>query len=196
MISAFEKTVKEMWETWDAETTLSPRVLRSDVKDDRASITLLRGEALLRLTLASRDGAWFITEHEIVDDALPEFADALQGAMQPDGRRGIVFETSIDKAARHIENLIAREGEKPELLLLKSRALSAQEIEEAVKAQVQTGTDKTGTPSSVEVLKKAAERWPDFAPARLALARELLNSGSVKTPSIRPARTPNAPSRN
>ncbi len=181
VISAFEKTVKEMWETWDAETTLSPRVLRSDVKDDRASITLLRGEALLRLTLASRDGAWFITEHEIVDDALPEFADALQGAMQPDGRRGIVFETSIDKAARHIENLIAREGEKPELLLLKSRVLSAQEIEEAVKAQVRNRRPiSTGTPSSVEVLKKIAERWPDFAPARLALARELLNSGSAE----------------
>ena len=31
--------------------------------------------------------------------------------------------------------------------------------------------------ASVEVLKKAAERWPDFAPVRLALARALLYSG-------------------
>ena len=86
---------------------------------------------------------------------------------------GLVFGTSIDGAAKHIEKLIAREGEKPELLLLKSRVLSAQEMEEAVNAQDQTGTDKTAV-ASVEVLKKAAERWPDFAPVRLALARALL----------------------
>jgi tetratricopeptide (TPR) repeat protein len=177
VVSAFEKTVKGMWETWDAETPLPPRILRSDVDAGRASVTLLRGEALLRLTLSSRDGAWFITEHEIVDDALPEFADALQGALLPDGRRGLVFGTSIDEAAKHIEKLIAREGEKPELLLLKSRVLSAQELEGAVKDQAQTGADKTDTSASVEVLKEAAKRWPDFAPARLALARALLYSG-------------------
>jgi tetratricopeptide (TPR) repeat protein len=187
VISAFEKTVKGMWETWDAENPMPARVLLSDVKADRASVTLLRGETLLRLTLASRDGAWFITEHEVVDDALPEFADALQGALRPDGRRGLVFGTSIDGAAKHIEKLIAREGEKPELLLLKSRVLSAQELEGTVKAQVQTGTDKTDSSASVEVLKKAAERWPDFAPVRLALARALLYSGggedAIKLPS-------------
>ncbi|HKC87022.1 MAG TPA: transglutaminase domain-containing protein, partial [Blastocatellia bacterium] len=187
VISAFEKTVKGMWETWDAENPLPARVLRSDVKADRASVTLLRGETLLRLSLASRDGAWFITEHEVVDDALPEFADALQGALRPDGRRGLVFGTSIDGAAKHIEKLIAREGEKPELLLLKSRVLSAQELEGTVKAQVQTGTDKADLSPSVEVLKKAAERWPDFAPVRLALARALLYSGggedAIKLPS-------------
>ena len=176
VISAFEKTVKGMWETWDADNPLPPRVLQSDIKADRASVTMLRGEALLRLTLAARDGAWFITEHEVVDDALPEFADALRGALDPDGRRGLVFGTSIDGAAKHIEKLIAREGEKPELLLLKSRVLSAQEMEEAVNAQDQTGTDKTAV-ASVEVLKKAVERWPDFAPVRLALARALLYSG-------------------
>jgi transglutaminase-like putative cysteine protease/tetratricopeptide (TPR) repeat protein len=177
VISAFEKTVKGMWETWDAETPLPPRVLRSDINADRASVTLLRGEVMLRLTLSSRDGAWFITEHEVVDDALLEFADALQGALRPDGPRGLVFGTSIEGAVKHIEKLIASEGEKPELLLLKSRVLSAQEIEETVKAQVQTGTDKTDSSPSVEVLKKTAERWPDFAPVRLALGRALLYSG-------------------
>ncbi|HEV2666655.1 MAG TPA: transglutaminase domain-containing protein, partial [Blastocatellia bacterium] len=187
VINAFEKTVKEMWETWDAETPMPPRVLQSDIKADRASVTLLRGEALLRLTLSSRDGAWFITEHEIVDDALPEFADTLQGALQPDGRRGLVFGTSIDGASKHIEKLIAREGEKPELLLLKSRVLSAQELEGTVNTQVQTGTDKTPV-ASVEVLKKAAERWPDFAPVRLALARALLYSGGVESYTDAPSK--------
>jgi tetratricopeptide (TPR) repeat protein len=176
-VSAFEKTVKGMWETWDAETPLPPRVLRSDISDGRASVTLLRGEALLRLTLASRDGAWFIIEHEIVDDALPEFADALQGALKPESRRGVIFGTSVDAAAKQIERLIAGEGEKPELLLLKSRVLSAQELEGTVKAQVQTGTDNADPPASVAVLMDVAKRWPDFAPGRLALARALLYSG-------------------
>ncbi|HEU0178081.1 MAG TPA: tetratricopeptide repeat protein, partial [Blastocatellia bacterium] len=180
VISAFEKTVKGMWETWDAETPLQTRVLLSDINGARASVTLLRGETLLRLTLASRDGAWFITEHEIVDDALPEFVDALQGALEPDGRRGLVFGTSVDEAAKHIEKLIAREGGKPELLLLKSRVLSAQELEGTVKDQVQTGADKIDSPASVEVLKDVAKRWPDFAPGRLALARALLYSGGVE----------------
>src|SRR5262249_62256936 len=141
-----------MGATWARVPPAAPRALRSDINAARASVTLLRGEALLRLTLSRRDGAWFITEHEVVDDALPEFADALQGALRPDGRRGLVFGTSIDGAAKHIAKLIAREGEKPELLLLKSRVLSAQELEGTVKAQVQTGTDKTDSSASVEVL--------------------------------------------
>src|SRR5262245_251217 len=144
VITAFEKTVNEMWETWDAETPLPLRVLQSDIKPGSASFTLLRGDVLLRLALVSRDGAWFITEHEIVDDALPEFADALQGALQPAARRGLVFETSIETAAKHIEKMIAREGEKPELLLLKSRVLSSQETEESVKKALdQIETNKT-----------------------------------------------------
>ncbi len=200
VIAAFEKTVKEMWETWKAENPLPPRVLQSDVKDGHAAITLLRGDALLRLTLAARDSAWFITEHEIVDDALPEFADAIRGALQPDGRRGVVFETSIENASRHIEKLIALEGEKPELLLLKSRVLSYQQIEMEAQAGIQTEpgksepgkaeanksgvgenppkTDQPAADPSAELLKKIAERWPDFAPGRLALARELLYSGN------------------
>ncbi|MGH9755898.1 MAG: transglutaminase domain-containing protein, partial [Blastocatellia bacterium] len=216
VISAFEKTVKEMWETWDAEIPLPPRILRSDIKTDRASVTLLRGEALLRLTLSSRDGAWFITEHEILDDALREFADALQGALQPDVRRGRVFVTSIDKAAKHIEKLIAHEGEKPELLLWKSRVLSSREFEETIKALTQTEADKTepgkavtektdagktdagkdpsnpermaASAPSVEVLKEMAKRWPDFAPGRLALARALLYSGADEDPINQPSK--------
>ncbi len=216
VISAFEKTVDAMWETWDHETPLPIRVLRSDVNGDRASVTLLRGDVLLRLSLSGRDGAWFITEHEIVDDALPEFADALQGALDPDGRRGLVFETSIEKAAKHLEKLIAREGERPELLLLKARALSSQEAEETVKALTHTDPGKTepnktevektdpsktttgkepskpeGTPSStpsVEVLKEIVRRWPDFAPGRLALARAMLYSGGDADPIDKPSR--------
>jgi len=185
VINAFEKTVNEMWETWNPDVPLTPRVLQSEIKNNRATVIVLRGEALLRFTLAARDGAWFITEHEVVDDALPEFADALRGALQPEGRRGIVFETSIEAAARHIDKLIAREGEKAELLLLKARVLSSQQTEEAAAASDQPEADKNQAKPDqpapdpvVEVLKTIATRWPDFAPAHLALARELLYSGN------------------
>jgi hypothetical protein len=83
VISAFEKTTKKICETWKMWDTFRPRVLQSEVKAESASVRLLRGDDLLRLTLALRDGAWFISEHEVVDDVLPEFADALQGALQP-----------------------------------------------------------------------------------------------------------------
>ncbi len=185
VIAAFEKTVNEMWETWNAEIPAQVRVLQSETRNNRATVIAMRGEGLLRFTLASRDGAWFITEHEIVDDALPEFADALGGALQPGSRRGLIFETAIESAARHIEKLIAQEGEKPELLLLKARVLSSQQTEEAMKAldQPEANKDRTKpnqpTPDPVvEVLKRLATRWPDFAPGRLALARELLYSSN------------------
>jgi transglutaminase-like putative cysteine protease/Tfp pilus assembly protein PilF len=213
VINAFEKTVNEMWETWKADAPSPPRVLRSEVKAGRASITVLRGEVLLHFQLVARDGAWFITEHEIVDDALPEFADALQGALQPAGRRGVVFETSIENAASYLEKLIAKEGAKPELLLLKSRVLSSQRLDEATQVAEQLAnktevgkvesnkaeagrnssssapsapSDQSNADPSIEVLKELVTRWPDFAPGRLALARELLYSGGDGQDAVNP----------
>jgi transglutaminase-like putative cysteine protease/tetratricopeptide (TPR) repeat protein len=199
VISAFEKTVKEICDNWKIYSSMRPRVLQSDIKADRASVTLLRGEDLLRLTLAQRDGAWFITEHELVDDALAEFTDALIGALEPAGRRGLVYETSVDAAAKHMEKLIAREGEKPQLLLLKARILETKEMREALEAnnastqeakkepeagkaegdkaeaEPSAGKDKVAV-TSIDIYKEIANRWPDFAPGRKALALELFPS--------------------
>jgi tetratricopeptide (TPR) repeat protein len=195
VISAFDKTVKDICENWKGYSFRQPRVLLSDIKAEVASVTLLRGEDLLRLTLALRDGAWFITEHELVDAALAEFADALLGALEPASRRGFVHEMSFDAAIKHIEKLIAREGEKPELLLLKSRVFEAKEMREllaSIKAgnkeakgtdagkagadKPATGKDKSASVSSTDIYKEIANRWPDFAPGRRALAIELFPS--------------------
>jgi transglutaminase-like putative cysteine protease/tetratricopeptide (TPR) repeat protein len=206
VISAFEKTVKDICESWTIYSPERPRVLQSDVKTDRASVTLLRGEDLLRLTLAPRDGAWFIIEHELIDGALAEFADALLGALEPAGRRGLVYETSVDAAAKHLERLIAREGEKPELLLLKARVLETMKLREVLEAhnaraqeakketeaakdgegkaeagkaeaaEPADGKDKAASVSSIDIYKEIAHRWPDFAPGRRALAGELFSS--------------------
>ncbi len=194
VIKAFERTVNEMWETWDPDLAEPVRVLRRESKDNRTALTILRGDVLLRLTVSQRDGAWFITEHEIVDDALPEFSDALLGALQPQTRRGRIFETSIETAMKHIDRLIAIEGEKPELLLLKARVLDSQQSEERNKElfdrlkEIQENKDKTDSQPqtiqpapteptvdrAVELLKQITARWPDFAQAHLALGRELL----------------------
>jgi transglutaminase-like putative cysteine protease/tetratricopeptide (TPR) repeat protein len=200
VIGAFEKTVKGIRENWKVYSPARPRVLQSDVKTDRASVTLLRGEDLLRLTLELREGAWFITEHELMDEALAEFADALLGALDPPGRRGLVYEISFDAAAKHVEKLIAREGEKPELLLLKARVLETREFQEAIEAykastqeakketaagKAEAGEpaagknkakDKAASVSSTDVYREIANRWPDFAPGRKALALELFSS--------------------
>jgi len=200
VIKAFERAVSGLWETWSDEQAEPVRIIRNEGRNEgrgRARVvTLLRGEALLRLTLVQRDGAWFIVEHEIVDDALPEFADALNGALRPAARRGRIYEVSFDAALAHLNRLIAMEGEKPDLLLLKARVFSQQQNEEETArllADAEEKKDKLSEPAppkppdrsqqtdaaadrAVALLKQIATRWPDFAPAQLALGRELLRS--------------------
>ncbi|MBO0800777.1 MAG: tetratricopeptide repeat protein, partial [Blastocatellia bacterium] len=197
VISAYEKTMQEICDNWKVDPTMRPRLLQSEIKGDRASITLLRGDELSRLTLARRDGAWFITEHELIDEALPEFADALLGALEPAGRRRFVFEETFDAAMNHLEKLIAREGEKPELMLLKARVVETEELREAFEAHTMKNKaaadkdketekdkdnvekrekDKAASVASLDIYKEVARRWPDFAPGRRALASELLPS--------------------
>lgn len=194
VIKAFERTVRGLWDTWNAELPEPVRVMRNETKGNRSVLTVLRGDALLRLTLMQRDGAWFITEHEVVDDTLPEFADALGGALQPESRRGRIYEISFDGAIKHLDRLIAAEGEKPELLLLKARVLDSQQDDEDLsqalketEQKAEKNAAKSGAPvpqvaqanspttdQAVDLMKRITTRWPDFAPAHLLLGRELL----------------------
>ncbi|HMY75768.1 MAG TPA: transglutaminase domain-containing protein, partial [Blastocatellia bacterium] len=199
VIKAFERAVKELWETWVTEAPEPVRVLRREPKGALLVLTVLRGDALLRLTLAERDGAWFITEHENPDDTLPEFADALNGALQPETKRGKVYELTFEPALKHLDRLIVNEGEKPELLLLKAKVLSLQQsqarIEKLIEASKEAGKDAgpekpapvteekpatQTTDPAVELMKRIVARRPDFAPGHLALGRELLNKGDTE----------------
>ncbi len=186
VIKAFERTVAGMWETWNEDLPEPVRVLRNEAKGSQRALTVLRGEALFRITLTPRDGAWFITEHESLDDANADFADALTGALSPESRRGRVYEVSLDGAMKHLDRIIAAEGEKPELLLLKSRILLSQRNEaflNAATSQVEEKEEKKEETNAqplqkqyVELLKQIASRWPNFAPGQLALGRELVSS--------------------
>lgn len=187
VVKAFEQTVAGMWEYWSEELPEPVRVIRNETKGSQKVLTVLRGEALFRLTLAQRDGAWFIAEHESVDDAFQDFADALNGVLKPEARRGRVFETSLDVATKHIERMIAAEGEKPELLLLKSRVLLSQRNDALLNEPDEKSEEKKAVPTVtttipaqpdpyVELLKQIVARWPNFAPAQLSLGRELVST--------------------
>jgi tetratricopeptide (TPR) repeat protein len=170
---AFEKAVNGLWETWKADEPEPVRILRNETTPTRAVLTLLHGDELVRVTLASRDGAWFITEHELLDDALAEFRDALQAVLQPGAGRGQIYDAPLEEASRMIDRLIAAQGEKPELLLMKYRVL------EHLRLERLTLTPETAsTPNQIQALDqllgKLTTRWPDFAPGLFARARALL----------------------
>lgn len=191
--AAWERTLRELWETWDSAEPLPVRVLKNEVNGKRAVLTVLRGEACFRLTLVQRAGAWFIVEHEVVDDALPEFADAVRGALKPEVRHGLIYEVSFAEAFKQLDGLIAAEGEQPELLLLKARVHSSQQAEEE-RAQLLSELKISALPptmpsatqaapvidQAVALLQQIIARWPDFAPAYLALGRELLYSNNTE----------------
>src|SRR5207244_10945708 len=115
VIKAVERTVRGLWETWSQEQPEPVRVIRNepyrrnepagrnDARGNRRVLTVLRGDSLLRLTLAQRDGAWFLVEHEIMDDAMAEFADAINGALHPEARPGRIYEVSFDAALAHLD---------------------------------------------------------------------------------------------
>lgn len=191
VIKAFERTVAGLWETWNDEEPEPIRILRNETKGEQKVLTVLRGDALLRLTLTARDGAWFISEHENLDDAFQDFADAIHGALSPESRRGRIYEISLDGALKHIERIIAVEGETPELLLLKSRILATQQNEsllntspeksgeaqkEGAKPPQTANDDPALQKRYTELLKQITSRWPNFAPGQLALGRELTSA--------------------
>jgi tetratricopeptide (TPR) repeat protein len=189
--SAFEKTVKEVLDEWDPADSGQIRVVKSEIDGRVASVTVLRELDLRRMRLASRAGAWFITEHEVVDDALPEFADAIQDALHPGSGRGQVYQMSDESAQKYLDNLIARKGESPELLLLKYRVLVSRHLDEANTKQPGKNSETAAAKSNeavkkedrgLKILEEITRRWPDFAPGHLALAVDLLYAGNDDSP--------------
>ncbi len=194
---AFEIKVNEILEEWDPGNLTSVRVLRSRIKDNQATVMVLRDLELIRFTLAMRNGLWFVTEHEVVDDALPEFSDTIQGALHPGTARGQAYQLPTESALKYLDGLIAVQGESPQLLLLKYRVLISQKVEEdtarsaealriALTGRTQGNVNRLRERRGVELeddrahelLLKINSRWPDFAPGSLALAFDLLYYGN------------------
>ncbi len=190
---AFESVVKEVLDEWTPEDAAQLRILKSEIEGNRATVIVLRELELINLSLTARDGAWFIIEHEVVDDALPEMADAIQGALAQGVGRGKVYEMPGEAGLRYVDNLIAKQGESPQLLLLKYRVLVSQQVEEEQARAIETlksGTQVSDPPPryrpqsffqndrALELLVQITRRWPDFVQGHLALAFDLLYYGN------------------
>jgi tetratricopeptide (TPR) repeat protein len=194
---AFDIKVNEILEEWEPENITKVRVLRSRVKDNQATVMVLRDLELIRFSLASRGGVWFVTEHEVADDALPEISDAIQGALQPGTGRGKAYELPTESALKYLDGLIAKQGESPQLLLLKYRVLISQKVEEdtarsmealriamtgktlAHRSRTKEGREVDPEDNRAhELLLKINSLWPDFAPGALALAFDLIYNGN------------------
>jgi tetratricopeptide (TPR) repeat protein len=194
---AFESMVKEVLEEWDPETVGHVRVLKNEIRGNRAVVTVLRELELIRFSLVSRNGVWFIIEHEVADDALPEFTDAIRDALYPGTGRGRVYDMAGESALKYVDDLTVKKGESPQLLLLKYRLLVSKQLEEDQvmsaeslrflkngKTQGNETQPKTQQQALLEndraldLLMQITTRWPDFAPGHLALAFDLLYFGN------------------
>jgi tetratricopeptide (TPR) repeat protein len=197
LTKAYDNRVTEILKEWDPQTLKQVRVLKSEYLGDQVSVMVLRDLEMIKFTLVMREGAWFIAEHEIFDDALPEFADTIRSVLQPGSGRGVAYEMADEAAQAYVDNLIATQGETAQLLLLKYRLLVSRQIEEEQARSadrlraILTGKAETagGQPRSqaiiplqddrgLEMLQQITTRWPDFAPGQLALAFDLLYCGN------------------
>lgn len=216
-ITAFERTARSvanpyagLWDDAEEEASdadlaeFAPRILHREINGQRATILALRDDELLRFTLQAREGAWFITEVEDVDAALPQLGDALREALNPGQGRAKLDEAESALALKHLDEIIAARGEMPELLLHKARLLEQEKSREwiaklnqqSAKAN-ETSAEGVGEKSNPNAGEKSAEklaetpaeakpdhvlelrqkvvaRWPDYAPAQLALGRSLI----------------------
>ncbi|MDX2034401.1 MAG: tetratricopeptide repeat protein [Blastocatellia bacterium] len=178
VLLAVEKLFREISGAEEASEAPVPRILRSEIKGDRAVLTALVEASLVRFHLTQRNGSWFIVEYEDVDHALPRFADAIRGALAPERARGPLLELADENAERRVEKLIAAEGETPELLLLKATVRQNRQSQEAFQELISRTKENAGSAPApdpaIESLTQITARWPEFAPAQLMLGRYLL----------------------
>ncbi|HEX8772895.1 MAG TPA: transglutaminase domain-containing protein [Pyrinomonadaceae bacterium] len=194
VIQAFERAVSEEVNGWSWAGQI--RVLSSEIKDKRARLLVLRDDDLLRVDLAERDGAWFITEVEDTDYAIPTLADALRGALHPGTSRLQTLSFKPERALKQLAQLATAEGESAQLLLMKAQALSRKQYAAASLAESGADADqekekKTSAPKESEaaaLLRQIVARWPDFAAAHYALGTHLMFYDEQLEQSIAPFR--------
>jgi len=108
-----------------------------------------------------------------------------------DGKRSLkqILDSNPDRGLKQIDELIAKSGDNPQLLLTKASVLHKAEI--AITVPADSAKDTTKKPDkpvewkSTILLKDITKRWPDFAPAFYDLAIEFYSNDS-KEKSIEP----------
>lgn len=191
VIQAFERAAASEAEDWSWGARV--RVLANESRDGRARLLVLRGDDLLRVDLALRDGGWFITEIEDTDYGIPVFADALRSALRPGTSSLQTLFLTPDNALKQLARIAKTEGESPQLLLMKAMALRRKQYDEWLKrADTEGDKEKEKRPSQESeaaiLLRQITTRWPDFAPAQYALAIQLLSYDEEPEKAIEPLR--------
>jgi Flp pilus assembly protein TadD len=181
VINAFDRATAELIEEWAFDWADDPSILASEIKDTRARLLTVFGDGLLRFHLAARDGAWYVTEIENVDEATQLIGDALRDALSTDfspTRIRRMQYTQNARALEQLEKLIAAKGESPSLLLLRAGLLRAKQLRQAPNEVRDSsgGDQKQEKPESEKpdevaaLLRQITTRWPGYAPAWYKLA--------------------------
>ncbi len=186
VIRAFDRAVDAISETGALGWGDKPGILSSEVKANRATILAVFGDQLLKLSLAARDGAWYVTEIEDADDGERTFADPLQNALDPAMNLVQIRslqQTNPDRALKQLEMLIVAKGETLSLLLLKAKILRTKEFRRHLEAMKERASNevKDGKPEAKPAVQKRpdeatalletiAARWSESAPVHYALA--------------------------
>jgi transglutaminase-like putative cysteine protease/Flp pilus assembly protein TadD len=193
VIHAFERAVSSEVNDW--AWTGQIRILSSEIKDKRARLLVMRDDDLLRIDLAERDGAWFITEVEDTDYTIPIFADALRAALHPGTSRLQTLSFKPERAVKQLDQLAATEGESAPLLLMKALALSRKQYAASLadsRTDEEKEKEKQKSPpkesEAVALLRQIVARWPDFAAAHYSLGSHLLYSDEQAEQAIIPFR--------
>ena len=188
IIQAFDRAVSQELENWELQWMGASRILSSEVKENRATILALRGDDLLRISLAARDGAWYITDIEDLDYGVPVIKDALRAAPQEVVSRLQVLSFSSERALKQVDQWIAAEGESERLLFLKALVLRNKQFAESLEAAREDRKEKSqpAPGAAAALLKQITTRWPDFAPAHYALGVQLLSYDEEPEKAIAP----------
>lgn len=174
VIRAFDRVTAEQLEDWSADAGVRARLLGEDIRGERATLLALRDMDLMKLTLARRDGAWYVVEIEDLDSGIGILGQSLRGAIDPRADRWHILALDPERALKRLDELIAAEGESPELLVLKAMTLARRQFMEMLRSQEpRTEQAREARDEANELYERIISRWPDFAPGHYLLALRL-----------------------
>ncbi len=203
VINAFERVTAELINDWTENWADQPSILSSEVSASHATLLTVFGNGLLRFQLAARDGAWYITEVENLDEASQLLAEPIRGAASTAAPLANVRRNQFaqpERALKQLDQLIKAEGESAPLLLLKAQTLEAKKLKEDIEPpqnESAKGKDDPTKPdkeekkpappdAATELLNQITTRWPDYAPAWYVLAEHYISNNQQSERAIEP----------
>jgi tetratricopeptide (TPR) repeat protein len=173
VIQAFDNTCKKELGRWNVLNQEDIRILRTEIKEDYATVHTVMNDDLLKFELSRFDKVWYITEIEDADNGLRSFSETLRGAIYPDKSMAKLISIESSAAIKRIDQLISKEGETPSLLFLKLYNLWYKHFPLIVDSEDKEESKKARE-EILSLHKRIIAKWPDYIPAYL-FARKLLS---------------------